>query len=330
MSDVCVVAQSHGGDWSDTRTRVPSISRRTAPITTRPAHEGWPDRLIAGRYRLQRLLGTGGMGAVWLARDEVLARQVAIKELTLPVTVLDRKAASAHVLGEARAASRVSHPGVVCVHDLASEDGQHWIVMEALSGQTLEQVIREHGRLAPGRVLDIACQLLQALQALHSEDIVHRDVKPSNVQLSGNRVVLTDFGLASRDGAAPATAPGQVAGSPPFMAPETIEAGRFGPASDLFSLGATLYAAVEGRQPFGEATTFSTLRAVRNETPPPARHAGFLAPVIDGLLTKNPEVRLGLPEALSYLKAMRRPRKGGWRRADEMELLPPAVVARIA
>jgi serine/threonine protein kinase len=245
------------------------------------------------------------MGVVWLARDEVLVRPVAVKELTLPVVVRDRHAASAHVLGEARAASRVSHPGVVRVHDLAMEGGRHWIVMEALAGQTLEQAIRQQGRLASGRVLDIAWQLLQALQALHREDIVHRDVKPSNVQLSGNRVVLTDFGLASHGGAAPVTAPGQVAGSPPFMAPETIEDGRFGPASDLFSLGATLYAAVEGRQPFDEGSTFSTLQAVRNEAPAPARHAGFLAPVINGLLIKNPDLRLGSGDALSYLSPHR-------------------------
>ncbi len=245
------------------------------------------------------------MGAVWLARDEVLVRPVAVKELTLPAIVRDREAADAHVLGEARAASRVSHPGVVCVHDLAVDNGQQWIVMEALSGRTLEQAIRELGRLTAGQVLDIAWQLLQALQALHREDIVHRDVKPSNVQLSGGRVVLTDFGLASRSGVVPAVAPGQIAGSPPFMAPETIETGQFGPASDLFSLGATLYAAVEGRQPFGEATTFSTLQAVRSETPPPPRHADFLAPVIDGLLTKNPDKRLGLPDALSYVDAAR-------------------------
>jgi eukaryotic-like serine/threonine-protein kinase len=295
------VGQSQSGDWSDTRTRLSSISRGT----TQPERKGRPGRLVAGRYLLQQLLGAGGMGAVWLARDEVLVRLVAVKELTVPVTVLDREAARAHVLGEAQAASRVSHPGLVCVHDFAVEDGQAWIVMEALSGRSLEEAIREEGRLAAGQVMDIAWQLLQALRALHREDIVHRDVKPSNVQLSGGRVVLTDFGLASRSGIAPATMPGQIAGSPPFMAPETIEAGRFGPASDLFSLGATLYAAVEGRQPFGEATTFSTLQAVLHETPPPTRHADFLAPVIDGLLTKNPDVRLRVHEALSYLSAAR-------------------------
>jgi Protein kinase domain len=305
MSDVGGVGQSPGGAWSDTSTRLSSVSRGTPAITTESAYQGRPGRLVAGRYRLQRLLGAGGMGAVWLARDEVLVRPVAVKELTMPAAVLDRTAASAHVLDEARAASRVSHPGVVGVHDLAVEDGRHWIVMEALVGQTLAQAIREQGRLAPGPVLDIAWQLLHALRALHREGIVHRDVKPSNVQLSGKRVVLTDFGLASRCGAAPATTPGQVVGSPPFMAPETIEDGQFGPASDLFSLGATLYTAVEGCQPFDEASAFSTLKAVRHETPAPALHAAFLAPVIDGLLIKDPDLRLSLPQALSYLDAAR-------------------------
>jgi serine/threonine protein kinase len=305
MGDVAGVGQSHEGAWSDTPTRLSSVSGGPVTITTGPAREGRPGRLVAGRYRLHSLLGAGGMGAVWLARDEVHARQVAVKELTLPESVLDLQAASAQVLGEARAASGVSHPGVVGVHDIATDDGRPWIVMEALVGQTLEQAIREQGRLAPRRVLDIAWQLLETLQALHREGIVHRDVKPSNVQLSGKRVVLTDFGLALGCGVTSAAPPGQVAGSPPFMAPETIGDGRFGPASDLFSLGATLYAAIEGRQPFGEATTFSTLQAVRNESPPPARHAEFMAPVIDGLLTKDPYRRLGVAEALSYLDAAR-------------------------
>jgi serine/threonine protein kinase len=245
------------------------------------------------------------MGSVWLAGDEILVRPVAIKEFTLPEEVIDRTAAGARVLSEAQAAARVSHPGVVAVYDLAVEDGQLWIVMEALSGQTLADAIQEQGRLHPGRVVHIAVQLLEALQAVHREGIIHRDVKPSNVQLSGeSRVVLTDFGLASGGGKAALIKPGQVVGSPPYMAPESIHEGRFGPASDLFSLGATLYAAVEGRQPFDEMSTFSTLEAVKNEAPPPARHAGCLRPVIDGLLTKDPDARLRLTEAHQYLKAV--------------------------
>jgi serine/threonine protein kinase len=246
-------------------------------------------RLVAGRYRLERVLGRGGMGNVWLARDEILGRPVAIKELMLPEEVIDRRAATARVLGEAQAAAQVNHPGVVEVHDLAVQDGRLWIVMEALPGQTLAHAIRERGRISTGRVVEIALQLLEALQAVHREGIIHRDVKPSNVQLSiGNRAVLIDFGLAVRDGKVPPIKPGQIVGSPPYMAPESIREGRFGPESDLFSLGATLYAAVEGRQPFCELSTFSVLRAVQDESPPPARHAGCLRPVIDGLLTKDP------------------------------------------
>jgi serine/threonine protein kinase len=179
------------------------------------------------------------------------------------------------------------------------------MVMEALSGQTLAHAIREHGRMAPARVADIAVQLLEGLRAIHSEGFLHRDVKPSNVQLTDdNRVVLVDFGLASPVGQARPIEPGQVVGSPPYMAPESIHEGSFGPASDLFSLGTTLYAAVEGRQPFDHGSTFSILKAVKDETPPPARHAGCLRPVIDGLLTKDPDARLTLGEAHDYLTAV--------------------------
>jgi serine/threonine protein kinase len=297
-------SQSHIRALSETRSWLPVETRGAPPIAARPRRRGRSGRVVAGRYRLQRVLGRGGMGDVWLAADEVLVRPVAIKEFTLPEEIIDKRAASARVLSEAQAAAQVRHPGVVSVYDIAADDGQLWIVMEALSGQTLAQAIREEGRLDPGRVVGIAVQLLEALQAVHREGIVHRDVKPGNVQLSGaERVVLVDFGLASRGGKAPAIKPGQIVGSPPYMAPESISEGRFGPASDLFSLGATLYAAVEGRQPFDELSAFSTLEAVKNEPPLPARHAGCLRPVIDGLLTKDPDARLSLSDALDYLKA---------------------------
>jgi serine/threonine protein kinase len=293
----CVLAETR--DWS------PFDSPQAPPPAAQPTAEGRPGRNVAGRYRLQHLLGTGGMGNVWLAADEILDRHVAIKEFTLSEDVIDRTAATARVLDEAKAAARVSHPSVVSVHDLAVEDGQLWIVMEALSGHTLAQAIREQGRMDLGRVADIAVQMLQALEAVHREGIVHRDVKPGNVQLSSDgRVVLIDFGLASRDGKASPIKPGQIVGSPPYMAPETIREGTFGPASDLFSLGATIYAAVEGRQPFHELSAFSTLEAVKNEPPPPARHAGYLRPVIEGLLTKDPDARLSLAEAHDYLMAV--------------------------
>jgi serine/threonine protein kinase len=262
-------------------------------------------RVIAGRYRLQEVLGRGGMGSVWLAEDEVLVRPVAIKEFTLRSDTLNGKQASAQALSEAQAAARVRNPGVVRVYDIADDDGWLWIVMEALTGQTLAHAIRQSGRMDPELVVDIAIQLVEALQAVHAEGIVHRDVKPGNVQLcADNRAVLMDFGLASHGATAPPITPGQVVGSPPYMAPESIRDGVFGPASDLFALGATLYAAVEGRQPFADLSVFSILEAVKNEPSPPAEHAGCLRPVIDGLLAKDPQMRMSAAQAHELLTAV--------------------------
>jgi serine/threonine protein kinase len=247
------------------------------------------------------VLGRGGMGSVWLATDEMLLRSVAMKQYTLPDDDMNR----AWVLSEAQAAAQVCHSGVVGIYDIAVDGSELWIVMEALSGQRLADAIRDQGRLDPGRLVDIALQLLEALQAVHLKGIVHRDVTPGNVQLTReSRVVLTDFGLASRGGTAPPIEPGQFVGSPSYMAPESISEGRFGSASDLFAVGATLYAAVEGRKPFDEITTFSTLEAVKNDVPPPAQHAGCLQPVIEGLLNKDPDARLTLAQAHDLLKTL--------------------------
>jgi serine/threonine protein kinase len=258
------------------------------------------------------------MGAVWLARDEVLLRLVAIKQFTIPEETLDSAGARRRALEEARAASQVTHPGVVRVYDIAREDEQPWIVMEALSGPTLAHAIRRDGRLPVMRVVDIGLQLLEALSAIHHEGILHRDVKPSNVQLSETGcVVLTDFGLATHCDAAPAEEAEPVYGSPPYMAPEALRERRFGPASDMFSLGATLYAAVEGRQAFDDGAPFSTLVGVEREAPIPPRHAGPLRPVIDGLLTKDPDQRMDATMARSYLEAIKSELTGHSAGADE-------------
>jgi len=294
---------SPGVALSDTPLSSPVASH--GAVIARTRDDSASGRLVAGRYRVQHLLGRGGMGAVWLARDELLRRPIAIKELRLPETVTDSTFASSSLLREAQAASQISHPGVVSVYDVAVEDGRSWMVMEALGGQNLAQAIRQQGRLPVAQVVDIAVQLLEALQAVHREGIIHRDVKPSNVQIcAASRVVLTDFGLAAGCDVEPADEAGHVFGSPPYMAPEAIREGRIGPASDLFSLGATLYAAVEGRQPFQDLTPFSTLVTVMHEPPAPALHAGCLGPVIEGLLTKDPDQRLGLHQASLWLKAV--------------------------
>jgi serine/threonine protein kinase len=257
-----------------------------------------PDRIVAGRYRLSTLLGSGGMGAVWLAEDAVLRRAVALKLAT------QEWAGRPGALQEARAAARVTHPGVVRVHDVVLEEDGDWIVMEALSGEPLSATISELGRLPVGEVVQIALQLLSALQAIHDADLVHRDIKPSNVQIcSDGRVVITDFGLSSAPGVWGGLRDGSVAGSLSYMAPETLIDGVFGPASDLYALGVTLYTALEGHPPFDAGEPLSLLDSVLSAQPEPAPHAGALGELLDGLLDKDPERRMDAAHARECLEA---------------------------
>lgn len=259
-------------------------------------------QLIAGRYRVLRLLGRGGMGIVWLAVDCVLGRPVALKEPTQCRGSIDGCEESPF-LREARSACAVAHPGVVQVYDVVVEAGREWIVMEALSGQTLAETIREHGRLATTHVVDVGLRLLEALQAVHREGLVHGDVKPSNVHLDGTgRPVLTDFGLATGIGEAAWQDEGHLVGSPPYTAPEVIRTGSRSPASDLFALGATLYHAAEGRRPFHDDNPIATTLAVLHTSPVPALDGAPLGQAIDRLLVKDPEQRLRSQEAHAWLK----------------------------
>jgi serine/threonine protein kinase len=240
------------------------------------------------------------MGAVWLAEDAVLRRAVALKKLNDHERE-DRPGA----LQEARAAARVTHPGVVRVHDVVLEEDADWIVMEALPGEPLSTVIRERGRLPVDEVAQIALQLLSALQAIHAAGLVHRDIKPSNVQVCGDgRVVITDFGLSSPPGVWGGLRDGPVAGSLSYMAPETLIDGIFGPPSDLYSVGVTLYTAVEGHPPFEPGEPLSLVDSVLSAQPEPAGHAGPLGAVLDGLLDKDPERRMDAARARERLEAM--------------------------
>ncbi|MCW2509678.1 MAG: serine/threonine protein kinase [Modestobacter sp.] len=265
-------------------------------VPTVPA-DAAADRIVADRYRLSTLLGTGGMGAVWLAEDAVLGRVVALKQFT------DRRN-RACALPEARAAARITHPGVVRVYDLALDEEDDWIVMEALPGESLAAIIRERGRLPVEEVTQLAVQLLSALQAIHAVGLVHRDIKPSNIQVcGGGRVVITDFGLSSPGGVSGGLRVGALTGSLPYMAPETLIDGNFGPPSDMYALGVTLYIAVEGRPPFEPGGPLSVLDSARSARPEPARHAGSLAQVLDGLLDKDPERRMDIARAAELLRA---------------------------
>ncbi|HEY6297842.1 MAG TPA: protein kinase, partial [Streptosporangiaceae bacterium] len=252
-------------------------------------------REIAGRYRLLAPIGRGAMGVVWRARDQLLDRDVAIKEVLISAMLSPQERHNAYqrTLREAKTAARLNHPGVVTVYDVAEDEGRPWIIMQLVSAQSLDQVLSTSGPLSPRRTAEMGRQLLAALSSAHAAKVLHRDVKPSNVLLGrDDRAVLTDFGIATFAGDTRLTQTGMVMGSPGFTAPERIRGEDATPASDLWSLGATLYAAVEGHGPFerrGGAIT--TMSAIINEEAPAAPTAGALAPVIAALLRREPADR---------------------------------------
>ncbi|MET7328646.1 serine/threonine-protein kinase [Nonomuraea sp. NPDC005650] len=250
--------------------------------------------LLAARYRLVEPVGRGGMGTVWRAHDELLDRDVAVKEVRLP-NVLDeelRAELCARTEREGRATAMVAHPSVITVFDVVTEDDRPWIVMELLRAKSLEQLIQEQGPLHPRRAAEIGRQILGALRAVHAKGILHRDVKPSNVLVTEDRAVLTDFGLAALEGDVSITQAGIVLGSAGYIAPERVLGSKASPAGDLWSLGATLYTAVEGRGLHGRRTAAAALAALTSGEPIPMTKAGPLAPVLDALLRIDPATRL--------------------------------------
>ncbi|MFF7719125.1 serine/threonine-protein kinase [Streptomyces luteogriseus] len=260
--------------------------------------------LVAGRYRLAESIGSGGMGRVWRAHDEVLHRSVAIKELTAALYVSESEQAIllARTRAEARAAARINHSAVVTVHDVLEHDGRPWIVMELVEGRSLADAVKEEGRVEPREAARIGLWVLRALRAAHTAGVLHRDIKPGNVLLGRDgRVLLTDFGIAQIEGDTTITRTGEVVGSVDYLAPERVRGNDPGPSSDLWALGATLYTAVEGRSPFRRTTPLTTMQAVVEEEAAELRHAGPLTPVIISLLRKDPGTRPDVSEAEQML-----------------------------
>ncbi|UUU24446.1 serine/threonine-protein kinase [Streptomyces sp. DSM 40750] len=296
-----------------------------------PGHHA---RLVGGRYRLTERIGSGGMGTVWKAVDELVEREVAVKQPRLPGDPADpdggpedqhRQRAANRLYREARAAARVDHPSAVTIHDVVIEDGHPWIVMEWVRGESLHELLRR-GALTPAESARIGLAVVGALHAAHSVGIVHRDVKPANVLLGPHgRVVLTDFGIAHVQGEEALTVSGEFVGSIEFVAPERMSDRTAGPPSDLWSLGVLLYAAVEGWSPFRRTTLESTLAAILSTEPPEPERAGPLGPLIVRLLAKEPAARPEADEVRAVLEAVAEGRPG-----PEPDVPARATAVRVA
>ncbi|MEV8096318.1 serine/threonine-protein kinase [Kitasatospora sp. NPDC085879] len=262
-------------------------------------------RLLAGRYRLNEVLGRGGMGTVWRAEDEMLGRIVAVKELRMTDAVDEdeKHRLIVRTLREAKATARIRHTAAVTVFDVVEEDERPWIVMELVESRSLADVIKDDGPLDPARAAAIALDVLGVLCAAHEHGILHRDVKPSNVLIGDDgRTVLTDFGIASVEGDTSVTSTGMLVGAPSYISPERAKGKKPGPPADMWSLGGTLYAMVEGHPPYDRGSALATLTAVMTEDLAPPMNAGPLRPVIEGLLEKDPDRRLDASATRAMLR----------------------------
>ncbi|MDH6142796.1 putative Ser/Thr protein kinase [Kitasatospora sp. GP30] len=270
---------------------------------------GSSGELIGGRYRLVELIGRGGMGRVWRGRDETLERDVAVKEVMFPQGIIadQREVLLQRVLREARAAAQLNHPGIITVHDVVEHAGAPVIVMEYVAGMSLAAAIEQSGGLPVRRVAEIGAAMLRALSRAHAAGIIHRDLKPDNILLMDDRVIITDFGIAHMvDSTIALTHTGTLIGTPAYMAPEQLSGQTPAPATDLWSLGATLYCAVEGEPPFSAETFTALCIAVVTGMPRPALRAEGLGVVLAALLTKDPVQRAGAAQALAALEEVAR------------------------
>ncbi|MEU1012363.1 serine/threonine-protein kinase [Streptomyces sp. NPDC005890] len=268
--------------------------------------EGADFRLIAGRYRLEERIGRGGMGVVWRASDQVLGRQVAVKEL-LPDDSLpddDARRRRDRTFREARAVCQLRHPHIIVVHDVVEQDERPYLVMELIDGGSLAERVARQGPVDAVEAARIGVALLSAVRTAHEAGVLHRDLKPANVLIESgtDRVVLTDFGIAQVEGATTLTETGSFVGSPEYTAPERMSGLRTGPESDLWSLGALLCTALSGESPFRRDSLGGILHAVVTDEIRPPAQAEPLLPVVRGLLERDPDRRLGAADAERMLR----------------------------
>ncbi|GAB2536598.1 serine/threonine-protein kinase [Nocardia heshunensis] len=266
------------------------------------------DRLIAGRYRLTDPIGTGAMGVVWRATDVRLRRTVAVKQLLLTPGLTRSQAVEARMraMREGRIAARLHHPNAVTVFDVADEDGQPWLVMEYVDAPSLAALMREKGRMEPTEVARIGAKVAEALAAAHKAGIVHRDVKPANILVADDGTVkITDFGISRATGDVTVTSTGFLAGTPAYLSPEVARGENPESPSDVFALGSTLYAAVEGKPPFGEGDNpLAVLHSVARAQVPQPGHAAALGPVLMDLLAAEAGDRPTMEQAAERLHAV--------------------------
>jgi eukaryotic-like serine/threonine-protein kinase len=290
---------------AEKRSSMPSDRLPGAPPDAHP-------EVIGGRYRVERAIGRGGMGTVWLCRDEMLRRDVAVKQVGLlpGASVTD----SARALREARSSAALSHRNVVTVFDVVDEDGAIWLVMEHVPSHSLADLITEEGPLDPARVADIGAQVADGLAAAHAVGTMHRDVKPGNVLVRDDGVAkISDFGIARSAGDPALTQSGLLTGTPSYFSPELARGAAPDPAADVWALGATLYAAVEGRPPYPpKENPVAILHDIATEQPPAPRRADFLEPVLLRMLDRNPQSRWSMADAAHALHRLVRdhPRAG--------------------
>jgi eukaryotic-like serine/threonine-protein kinase len=262
---------------------------------------------IADRYQLVRRLGEGAMGAVWLALDTALRREVAIKSVHGPLVDQDSHstAGAQRALREARLIARVNHPNAVSIFDVVLHEGRPWLVMEYLPSLNLAEVVRRDGPLSPARVADLGAQVAAALTEAHRVGVVHRDVKPANILLADKGgAKITDFGIARGDGEVTLTATGQMWGTPAYFAPELAQGHPPSPKADVWALGATLYFAVEGTPPYGtDSNPLGMLGRIAHQPVPRPQHAGALTPVLEQLLARDPQDRPSMHQAAALLRA---------------------------